>query len=85
MRKLTVINHMTLDGVMQAPAPGRGHPRRVQPRRVGAAGNDEVMAVWGGGRRPGALADRTYGVWPNAGQPLHEALNKQQKYVASRP
>ena len=32
---ITVFQNVTLDGVMQAPAAGRGHPRRVQPRRLG--------------------------------------------------
>jgi dihydrofolate reductase len=95
MRKLTVINHMTLDGVMQAPARPDEDARGGFSRGGWAlAGSDEVMARYmgvGQGGEPGALVlgRRTYldfyGVWPNRpGNPYSEALNKQQKYVASR-
>jgi dihydrofolate reductase len=95
MRKLTVINHMTLDGVMQAPARPDEDARAGFSRGGWAlAGSDEVMARYlgvGQGGEPGSLVlgRRTYldfyGVWPNRpGNPYSEALNKQQKYVASR-
>ena len=71
MRKLTVINHLTLDGVMQAP--GRpdedtrdGFSRDGFSRGGWAqAGNDQVMADFmgvGRGGEPGALVlgRRTY-------------------------
>ena len=95
MRKLTVINHMTLDGVMQAPArPDEDTRGGFSRGGWGQAGSDEVMADFmgvGRGGDPGALVlgRRTYlnfyGVWPHRkDNPYTEALNKQQKYVASR-
>ena len=95
MRKLTVINHMTLDGVMQAPArPDEDTRGGFSRGGWGQAGSDQVMADFMGvGREgdPGALVlgRRTYldfyDVWPNRkDNPYTEALNKQQKYVASR-
>ena len=95
MRKLTVLNHMTLDGVMQAPGRPDEDTRGGFGRGGWAqAGNDEVMASFMGAGRgggPGALVlgRRTYldfyGFWPHQpDNPYTEALNKQQKYVASR-
>jgi dihydrofolate reductase len=95
MRKLTVINHISLDGVMQAPARPDEDARGGFSRGGWAvAGSDEVMAGYlevGQGGEPGALVlgRRTYldfySVWPNRpDNPYSEALNKQQKYVASR-
>jgi dihydrofolate reductase len=95
MRKLTVINHMTLDGVMQAPArPDEDTRGGFSRGGWGQAGSDQVMADFmgvGRGGDPGALVlgRRTYlnfyGVWPHRkDNPYTEALNKQQKYVASR-
>jgi dihydrofolate reductase len=95
MRKLTVINHMTLDGVMQAPArPDEDTRGGFSRGGWGQAGSDQVMADFmgvGRGGEPGALVlgRRTYlnfyGVWPHRkDNPYTEALNKQQKYVASR-
>lgn len=94
MTRIVVVNHLSLDGVMQAPA------RPDEDRRGGfehggwaAAGGDEVM-----GRKLGAamlgrgallLGRRTYedfyAVWPNAPQPnpFTERLNNTQKYVVS--
>jgi len=95
MRKLTVINHMSLDGVMQAPASPDEDTRGGFSRGGWAqAGNDQVMADFmgvGRGGEPGALVlgRRTYmhffGFWPHQpDNPYTESLNKQQKYVASR-
>jgi dihydrofolate reductase len=94
MRKITVINHLTLDGVMQAPG------RADEDTRGGfshggwaQAGNDEVMGRFmsAGLTKPSALllGRRTYqdfaGFWPRqSGNPYTEVLNAQQKYVASR-
>jgi dihydrofolate reductase len=95
MRKLTVLNHVTLDGVMQAPASPDEDTRGGFSRGGWAqAGNDQVMADFmgvGRGGEPGALllGRRTYlhfyGFWPHQpDNPYTESLNKQQKYVASR-
>ena len=95
MRKLTVFNHVTLDGVMQSPA-GPDEDTRDGFSRGGwaQAGNDQVMADFmgvGRGGEPGALVlgRRTYlhfyGFWPHQpDNPFTESLTKQQKYVASR-
>jgi len=95
MRKLTVFNHVTLDGVMQAPASPDEDTRGGFSRGGWAqAGNDQAMADFlgvGRGGEPGALVlgRRTYlhfyGFWPHQpDNPYTESLTKQQKYVASR-
>jgi dihydrofolate reductase len=94
MSKITVVNNLSLDGVMQAP----GRPdedRRGDFEHGGWAMpyNDEVKgrAMGEGMARGGALlfGRRTYedfyGVWPNQkDNPFTEVLNNAQKYVASR-
>jgi dihydrofolate reductase len=94
MRKLIVINHLTLDGVMQAPA------RPDEDRRGGfehggwaIPGNDAVLvnamgAAGMGAGGPLLLGRVTYedlfGFWPHqTDNPFTEALNNIQKYVAS--
>jgi dihydrofolate reductase len=93
MRKITVVNNVTLDGVMQAPGRpdedtrgGFAHGGWAQPY------NDEVMGrVMGEGMsRRGALlfGRRTYEdffkVWPNQkDNPFTPVLSNTQKYVAS--
>ena len=93
MRKLTVFNSVTLDGVMQAPG------RPDEDRRDGFTHggwavpyNDEVMAqaVAEGMADPGPLllGRRTYedffSFWPQqTGNPFSEVLDNTRKYVAS--
>jgi dihydrofolate reductase len=93
MRKLTVFNSVTLDGVMQAPG------RPDEDRRGGFAHggwavpyNDEVLAqtVAEGMADPGPLllGRRTYedffSFWPQQrGNPFSEVLDNTRKYVAS--
>ncbi len=94
MRKITVFNSLTLDGVMQAP--GRPDEDRrdgfqhggwattyADPVMAGVAG--EGMAKGGGllfGRR---TYEDFYTVWPNrTDNPFTPVLNDSQKYVASR-
>jgi dihydrofolate reductase len=94
MRKVIVIEHLTLDGVMQAPG------RPDEDRRGGfehggwaQANADEVMGrVMGEGMARGGpllLGRRTYedfyGFWPKqTDNPYTEVLDKTRKYVASR-
>jgi dihydrofolate reductase len=93
MRKVVVINHLTLDGVMQAP----GRPDEDSRGGFEHGGwalpyNDAVMGSVMGERmaNDGALllGRRTYedfyGFWPNQkDNPFTEVLNNIQKYVAS--
>src|SRR6201999_3009262 len=94
MAKVLVVNHVTLDGVMQAPA------RPDEDTRDGyahggwaTARNDELMAAKIGERMTGERAflfgrrtyEDFYAVWPNRpGNPFSEALTNTPKYVASR-
>jgi dihydrofolate reductase len=96
MSKVTVVNHVTLDGVMQSPS-GPDEDRRGGFERGGWAApyGDEVMGrVMGehmAARAGGALlfGRRTYehmaSFWPHQtdGNPFTEVLNARQKYVAS--
>jgi dihydrofolate reductase len=90
--RIVVINHLTLDGVMQAPG------RPDEDRRGGfehggwaTPNTDEVMGRVMGERMQGGpllLGRRTYedfaGYWPKQrDNPYTEALNNVQKYVAS--
>jgi dihydrofolate reductase len=94
MGKVIVLNHVTLDGVMQAP----GRPDEDTRGGFGYGGwaipgNDEVMGrKLGEGMARGGpllLGRRTYEdfyrFWPGqSGNPYTEALNNVLKYVASR-
>jgi dihydrofolate reductase len=93
MRKIYVIDHLTLDGVMQAP----GRPDEDTRGGFGhggwaAARQDQVMAErLGQGLSAGGpllLGRRTYegfaSFWPRqADNPYTEALNRAEKYVVS--
>ncbi len=94
MRRVVVVNNVTLDGVMQAPARADEDPRG-DFRHGGLAqrNTDEVMGRVMGERmaRRGALilGRRTYedfyAVWPKrTDNPFTDRLNSVQKYVASR-
>ncbi|MGH2518004.1 MAG: dihydrofolate reductase family protein [Ktedonobacterales bacterium] len=93
MRKIVVTNHVTLDGVMQAPGRpdedtrgGFAHGGWAQPYGDAVMGNvmGERMAQGGAlllGRR---TYEDFYSVWPNqTDNPYTEVLNNTQKYVAS--
>jgi dihydrofolate reductase len=93
MGKLVVTNHVTLDGVMQAPG-GPDEDRRGGFEHGGwaAPNNDEVMGrVMAEGMAQGGallLGRRTYeafyAFWPHqTDNPYTEVLNNSQKYVAS--
>lgn len=95
MSKLVVVNHVTLDGVMQAPALPDEDPRGgfthggwAMPRNDEVLGRfmGEHMAASAGGAL--LLGRRTYenffSYWPNqTDNPYTEVLNKTQKYVVS--
>jgi len=93
--ELVVTNHVTLDGVMQAPAGADEDPRGGFEHGGWAAANaDEVMAkaMGEGMARGGALlfGRRTYekmaAFWPHqpADNPYAKVINERDKYVASR-
>jgi dihydrofolate reductase len=92
MSKVIVINHVTLDGVMQAPG------RPDEDTRGGFAhggwgiprGDDVIVTKAGermGGDRAFLFGRRTYeellASWNRQGGPFKEALNNAPKYVAS--
>jgi dihydrofolate reductase len=91
--KLIVINHMTLDGVMQAPGRPDEDIRGGFERGGWAAPNtdDVMLEVLGKGMAQGGpllLGRRTYeqfyDFWPQQRDtPFTEVLNSAQKYVAS--
>lgn len=95
MGKIVLVDHLSLDGVVQAPAAVDEDARGGFTRGGWAvAGNDEVMGdVLGKGRDGrGALlfGRRTYeqfhGYWPKQtdGNPFTDVLNRSTKYVVSR-
>ncbi len=96
MGTITVFNHVTLDGVMQAPGRpdedrrgGFEHGGWAAPRMdqvIGAIGAQGMANPNGGGL---LLGRRTYedffGFWPEqTDNPFTPALNRMPKYVASR-
>jgi dihydrofolate reductase len=88
MRTLKVIEHISLDGVIQHSADGDGFPYSdwSAPYRT-AAGRDAVMAAHGE-RFDLLLGRRTYdiwsGFWPNApSSPMADRLNAATKHVAT--
>ena len=97
MGKIVVVNHVTLDGVMQSPS-GLDEDRRDGFEHGGwaARNTDEVLGRFMGERMArggdGAMlfGRRTYetmaSFWPKQtdGNPFTEVLNARQKYVASR-
>ena len=94
MRKLLVLNHLTLDGVMQAPArPDEDARDGFQQGGWGLANADSVMLQFltqPRGQGVDLLLGRwTYenffAVWPKrTDSPFSAMLDNQQKYVASR-
>jgi dihydrofolate reductase len=87
MRKLKIIEHISLDGVMQSSGEdGFPYVDWTLPYRT-PAGRDEVMAAHGE-RFDLVLGRRTYdmwsGFWPKApSSPLADRLNAATKYVAT--
>lgn len=88
MRKLRIIEHISLDGVIQHSDDGDGFPCAdwTAPYRS-PAGRDAMLAAYGG-RFDLLLGRRTYdlwsGFWPKApGSPMANALNAATKFVAT--
>ena len=95
MRRITVNNNVSLDGVMQAPMSADEDTRGDFPYGGWAlAGNDEALAAeMGVGMESGGallFGHRTYrhmeAYWPHQtdGNPFTEYMNRVEKYVASR-
>jgi dihydrofolate reductase len=94
MPRVTVINHLSLDGVMQAPGRSDEDPRGGFAHGGWAqAGNDpvmgSVMAQGMGGGHALLFGRRTYedfaGYWPRqTDNPFTPVLDATPKYVASR-
>jgi dihydrofolate reductase len=93
MSRVVVINHVTLDGVMQAP--GRPDEDRRGGFEYGGwsiANNDDVIGAALGERMAASggllLGRRTYedllSYWNAQESPFKDALNMAPKYVASR-
>ena len=94
MSKVVVIEHLTLDGVMQGPArPDEDRRDGFEYGGWGAAGNDPAMQKVTGARMGSSwslLVGRTTyedlaSFWPNQPKPnpFTEVLNEVEKFVAS--
>jgi len=97
MGRIVVMNHMTLDGVMQGPGRadedtrdgftqgGWGHGSVTPDDAVGKAMGERMAA--GGGLAGWLFGRRTYeellASWNAQGGPFKDALNNSPKYVAS--
>ena len=97
MGRIVVMNHVTLDGVMQAPGRadedtrggftcgGWGHRSVTPDDAVGKAMGERMAA--GGGLAGWLFGRRTYeqllASWNGRGGPFKDALNNSPKYVAS--
>lgn len=93
MRRVVVINHVTLDGVMQGPGRPDEDTRGSFEQGGWAAGNnDDVIGAALGERMAESggllLGRRSYedmlGYWNTQDSPFKDALNMAPKYVASR-
>ena len=92
MGKVTVLNHLTLDGVMQAPGRPDEDTRGGFTHGGWAAPRGDAIGIAAGDRFGGALlfGRRTWedfhSFWPNQPQPnpFSDILNAATKYVASR-
>jgi dihydrofolate reductase len=94
MAKVLVVNHVTLDGVMQAPArPDEDTRDGFEHGGWAMSRNDELIPAKIGERMTGDRAflfgrrtyEDFYEVWPKrTGNPFSEALTSTTKYVASR-
>jgi dihydrofolate reductase len=92
MRRILVLNHVTLDGVMQGPGrPDEDTRDGFDQGGWAMADNDDVMMQAMGehlGASGGLLLGRSsyddmLGYWNETGGPFKDALNGAEKYVAS--
>jgi dihydrofolate reductase len=94
MSRIVVVNHLTLDGVMQAPAsPDEDLRDHFEHGGWAVPGQDEVMGRILGesmARGPGRLLfgrrtyEHMYSYWPHQkDNPITEVLNNSHKYVVS--
>src|ERR1700744_1657266 len=87
MRKLKIMEHISLDGVIQHSADDNNFPYAdwTVPYRT-PAGRDEILAAHGG-RFDLLLGRRTYdmwsGFWPKASSPMADGINAATKYVVT--
>ena len=91
--RIVVLNHVTLDGVMQAPArPDEDTRGGFSHGGWAAAGSDETVGRMVGerfGRPDGGLLlgrwsyEHMLSHWNNAGGPFRDRLNEARKYVVS--
>ena len=88
MRKLVIMEHISLDGVIQQSADGGNFPYSdwTAPYRT-PAGRDAILAAQGGSFDL-LLGRRTYdmwsGYWPKApSSPMSDGINAARKYVAT--
>ncbi|GLH65917.1 dihydrofolate reductase family protein [Geothrix edaphica] len=88
MRKLRIIEHLSLDGVIQHSTDDDGfrHSDWTVPYRT-PAGREAMLAAYGGSFDL-LLGRRTYdlwsGYWPKApGSPMADRLNAAMKYIAT--
>jgi dihydrofolate reductase len=93
MRRVAVINHVTLDGVMQGPGrPDEDTRGGFEHGGWAVANNDDVIGAALGERMAESggllLGRRSYddmlGYWNTQDSPFKDALNMAPKYVASR-
>lgn len=88
MRKLKIIEHISLDGVIQHSSDGDGFPYSDWTAPYRTPAGREAMTAAHGERFDLVLGRRTYdiwsGFWPKApAAPLAERLNAAKKYVAT--
>ncbi|HEY3773315.1 MAG TPA: dihydrofolate reductase family protein [Solirubrobacteraceae bacterium] len=93
MGKVVVVNHVTLDGVMQGPGrPDEDTRDGFEHGGWATQRSDEIMAdkvsEWMGGEHAFLFGRRSYEdmlqAWNRMGGPYKDGLNQAQKYVASR-
>jgi len=88
MRKLTIFEHLSLDGVIQVSDDGDGFPHSDWTAPYRAPAGRDVLLAEQGERFDLLLGRRTYdiwsGFWPTApSSPMADRINAATKYVAT--